>query len=1055
MSSLETKPSGLVKDFGSCASCSLKLCSTPSPQLLPCLHSLCRDCFTLPDKTEDSECPDCQVKYKLQEVVSNLVFSELSSVSRESIKCGGCENISVTGWCIECQESLCAVCVAAHQRVRIARQHFVHEITQEFPRPVVCPIHKKTQVNSYCLTCHQLACRHCPPSHHNHLLQDVSEAVLQQKRQIQRMVQKVQPKRLAAQKSLATVEGRLSDLEDLEMQVRMQVMKTVVSLCKVIIKKAAKHLTEMEDLCGKERKKLADHKVRLQHLQKKQDHVLAFTDKALESEDHTVLLSCKTQIHHQLQQLLDQNVFSPPTVLELNFQCNRAKLKKALKTFGCIVARQVPSASSSIIAPESPPPSACLQQSPGTPHSHKASPSQKTANPPIRARLSLVSSDQHSNYPKLKRSWSYHPYHPSDGAHLSQTTTKPLTQKKHSPPFGSSAASRRVPPTFCASAPASPVLSSKPAWLTLSATPPYGTTINSPHQNNGCQYRDLLKEIKYISSAKPNFGPLHLVQTQADSTCLRAPTNEGGRCGHEMEPTSTVPDAPVSDLLVSEGINAVLIQSKQGGRILSEPLREREFNTMPIYHRFSPESSTSNYAGALNTNRLEKHFSSFPASFQPFCSSSSSSAGNWAPSLPNVMTSGSDITMLEANNRIPMTYSPSTADSQLQSLNHGEGAVVSPHKGIRDLQESEDSLEDSLKTICVTSPLTTDNLLSANHVKLPKGIEVGTNEVKHSQEKTNNNHKTMTSKAEFSDSIKTAKKSCQTSVPVKDEKVDAEMDLSTPEEEDDANDTALMKIRDNDGNLVVLKSLGRDWLPDVSVCRLSIPDYAPCSPAPVLRVQTEGSNNFHLSVVQEREQDPSCPLLANKVNCAVCKISGILLQCSVCCRAFHRQCHIPPVNSLNNTKWWQCLLCRDLSHVENHEIYPKHDGLSSLSLSDQKKCEYLLLSLTCSKQSSTLNRSVKMPSRADHYVDVTLVRRRLLRQVMPPYRTPAEFVHDVWLLLYMRLTSSQAEQRVKRLQTFFSEELRRVFGQSLHPSLLKDPYPAERETTQKHKYTAK
>ncbi|XP_026886379.2 transcription intermediary factor 1-beta-like isoform X1 [Electrophorus electricus] len=1043
MSPPQRSPSSSVKDSESCVSCGLKLCSAPSPQLLPCLHSLCRDCFTLPDKITGPECPVCQEKYKLQDVVSNLVCGESSSVPKEGIKCGGCEDSSVTGWC----EGLCAVCVAAHKRVKVACQHNVHAISPDFPHPVVCPIHKKTQVNTYCLTCDQLTCRHCPPFHHSHMLQDIPGAVRHQRTQVRRMVRKVHYKKLAAQKCLSDLGDRLSDLEELEMNVRLQVTKTVVSLCKVIVKKAAKLLKEMEDLCEKEREKLVDQKAKIQHLQKKQEHVLAFADKALGSQDRTVLLSCKRQIHHQLQHLLEQNVFSIPTVMELKFQCNLATVKKALKAFGCIVACEVPSASYQNPSPsknttDSLPHSVSLPQSHRPHHFPEATPpSPKTSNPPIRARLRLASSGQYSKYPKMKRPWSYHPYHPSDSTQPSQATDKSLMPKKVSLPSSSTAASQLIPHAasfLCASAPAQPTPSATPLAVASDPTQTsYGKNTNSPsvgsHQNNSCLDGDLLKQTGDLSPAEPSFSPLRVLQTTADSTCLSVPPNGSVRSGEEMEPTLTVPDAPIRDLLISEGTSPVLIQATQDrGLMVGHTVRELEFTTSPDCHCFPPESSSAKVllnssADAPNSNRLEEQYSSVSAGFPQFCIKSSPST---APSQPNIILSGSDIKRFEANSCILAAQSPSTAVCQPQHTSQHENAVVSLHPGINVLQESEESLEDSLKTTCVTSTLTKDNIhsLSADHVKLPK-----------------------------------------TGVPVKEEKVNTDVGLAVPdlvdsycfpvEEEDEENVTALLKIRNNEGNLVVLEPLGRDWLPDVTVCRLSIPDYALCSPAPVLRVlPREGSNDFQLGVIQEAEQSPalhptliagcpdiSCLLLANRLNCAACKLPGILVQCCMCRRSFHRECHIPPVTSLIDAKQWQCLLCRDPSNTENLELYPECNGLPNLSMPDQRKCEYLLLTLTCNKQSSTLYRSVKMSSLTDHYIDVTLVRGRLLRKLTPPYRTPAEFVSDVWLLLSTLLQSSQEAQHVKGLQRLFSKALRRVFGQSLHPSLLKDPFRRERE----------
>lgn len=52
----------------------------------------------------------------------------------------------------------------------------------------------------------------------------------------------------------------------------------------------------MQDVCRNEKETIEDRRMILQRLKGKQDHVLTFTQKVLDSHDHTVLLSCKKQV---------------------------------------------------------------------------------------------------------------------------------------------------------------------------------------------------------------------------------------------------------------------------------------------------------------------------------------------------------------------------------------------------------------------------------------------------------------------------------------------------------------------------------------------------------------------------------------------------------------------------------------------------------------------------------------------------------------------------------------------------------------------------------------
>ncbi|XP_036421883.1 uncharacterized protein LOC118805288 [Colossoma macropomum] len=1100
------KPSWTVTSFGSCASCSLTLCSSSGPQLLPCLHAVCKDCIS----PSSEECPSCEEKYELEEIISNFHFDELSTNPKESIKCQGCEDPSVTGWCVDCQENLCTGCVAAHKRVKSAQEHYVHTITPVSPRPVACPIHKKELVNCYCLTCDQLICKLCRPFHLRHLLQDAQEAVGRQRKQIQRMAQKVQQKRLTVQKNRSDLEKRLSDLEDLQARVRLEVKETVVRLCNVIVKKAAKLNKEMKDLCGKERENLSERRSFLQRLEEKLDHVLAFTDKAVACQHHTVLLSCKRQVHHQLQELLGQVVSPTASVMELSFHTNEDKVKKVLKTFGCIIAREVPfsccntgnapspspdhltpnySLSTPTVTSQKPSdptttvlsslPSVSLpQQNPQASKKHSEGIHfKKTTSVPAPVSFSFSSSwnDMYYNFPNLKRAWSYHPYHPRDPPQFAQSSVKsisPQNQIKELVPSSRATPPQLTMPAFSflhASAPVTSVsvketsapISTASSTKQTSCEQIGGVSVGG-HQSKGFFNMDLLgrqqlpprqRTAKLSPSEKvteiiSNVSLLPVVQATDASMALAVPFSGSQKNTKEKEPTFTLPDIHARGLLVSKG------KDFNGSNQAED--RQTSFQTAkgsPFYPCDPPNGS-----GVA----LQKH-SPVSATVAPFLVLSSCSVHSHAPSLPNNMLSGT------VN---PTVWSPAL---QLPLPSCKDSTAVSSHKDTTTVQKCEGTLNI---TVPETSPLisATEDLcsLSGANVSLPvvesRASERSTQTCvfKHEQENTDNN--TMTIKAEINDlQLKTMKNFPQMRLTVKEKLEPVEENLAFTElkktysstlKGEDKEGGKTTKIRDGQGNLVDLESLGRDWLPDVSVSRLPIPDFPSSFPAPAFRVTwSKESNSFQLSVIKEDDQCPapdpistpnysnsSHPLLVSKLHCAACRIRGKLFQCNVCQRAFHRECHLPPVLATDGEQW-QCMLCTVLSHSESAELYPDSDGPPSqcLNLRDQKKCEYLLLSLSCNKQSSVLYRPVKLSSPTSRYIDMTLVRGRLLQKLTPPYLTPGEFVSDVWLLLHTLLNSSKEVQPVKRLQQFFSKELMKVFGQSLHPSLLNDPFTGNLE----------
>ncbi|XP_017577015.2 transcription intermediary factor 1-beta-like isoform X2 [Pygocentrus nattereri] len=1113
----QMKPLWTEKSFGSCASCSLALCSASGPQLLPCLHALCKDCVSA--SSEVKECPTCKEKYELPEIVSNFLFDELSTNPKESIKCQGCEDASVTGWCADCQENLCAGCVAAHKRVKSARDHYVHMISPVSPRLVTCPIHEKELVNFYCLTCDQLICNLCRHFHLRHLplifrLQEAHEAVGRQRKQIQRMAQKVQQKKLTIQKNLSDLEQRLSDLEDLQARVRLEVKQTVVRLCNVIVKKAAKLNKETKGLCGKEKENLLERRSLLQRLEQKLDHVVAFTDKAVACQHHTVLLSCKRQVHNQLQELLGQVVSPTASVMELSFHTNEDKVKKVLKTFGSIVAREVPfscgntgnvpnpspdhlTPNHSLRAPtvtfqkSSDPPTTVLpslslpQQNPQPSKKHSVSDGihLKTTTivpTPVSFSFSSSQNDKYYNFPNLKRAWSYHPYYPRDHAQLAQSSVKsvsPQNQMKQrvrssraTPPQLSMPASSFLPASALVtsvsvkerSAPISPASSTKQTFCEQIS----GASVGGL-QNNGFFNVDLLERPQLpprqrstnlspsekVTEIIPDVCLLPVAQAADASMAVAVPFSDGQKNTKEKEPTFTLPDTHPRGLLVSKGKDL-------SGSDQAED-RRTSFQTAkgsPFYHSDPPNGS-----GVA----LQKH-GPVSATVAPFLVLSSCSVYSHAPTLPNEVLSGT----VNPTVCSPALQVPRCA-SQLPLPSCKDSTAVISHKDTTTIQKREETLNSTVPETSQLSAIEDLRSVSGSNVSLAvesRASERSTRTHALQQDEENTDNDTMTIQAEINDlQLKTLQDFTQMRLtaeeklePIEENLAFAELNKSYSSplkgEDKEGGETAT-KFRDGQGNLVVLESLGRDWLPDVSVRHLPIPDF-PSSSAPAFHVTwSEESSSFQLSVIKEEDQCPapdpistpgysntSRPLLVSKLHCAACKIRGKFLQCNVCQRAFHRECHLPPVLATDGEQW-QCMLCMDLSHSEDHELYPDSDGPPSQCLSqrDQKRCEYLLLSLSCNKQSSVLYRPVKLSSPTSRYIDMTLVRGRLLQKLTPPYRTPGEFVSDVWLLLHTLLNSSKEVQPVKRLQTFFSKELIKVFGQSLHPSLLKDPFTGNPE----------
>ncbi|XP_060777843.1 E3 ubiquitin-protein ligase TRIM33 [Neoarius graeffei] len=174
-----------------------------------------------------------------------------------------------------------------------------------------------------------------------------------------------------------------------------------------------------------------------------------------------------------------------------------------------------------------------------------------------------------------------------------------------------------------------------------------------------------------------------------------------------------------------------------------------------------------------------------------------------------------------------------------------------------------------------------------------------------------------------------------------------------------------------------------------------------------------------------------CSLQADVLDCAVCVSAGASLQCAECDRSFHTSCHVPPI-LFDPIATWVCSMCQDV--LDDADPF-SCDRLKEpyLNLSDQRRCEQLLLSLMCEKHSYLLYKTFKQTAGC---VEFNLIVGRLLGKCNPPYRSAAEMVSDLWAL-FDNLSNSKKKDLVVALQSSFQQRLNASFGKSLHASLLR------------------
>ncbi|KAM7026406.1 transcription intermediary factor 1-beta-like [Acridotheres tristis] len=237
-----------------CGACRERLSPQREPRLLPCLHSVCRDCLGATPGAAGSDghvfdCPVCHQQCPLGDIMENFFLQDggagtgLGQGSGQT--CTNCEdNAAATSFCLECAEPLCDTCVEAHQRVRYTRDHSVQALVSPGPCPGPgraagpCPAHPAEPLSLFCSTCDSLTCRACHlGSHRHHPSQPLDDAVRRQRSVLAALLQRLGDKHAALQRSTRELRAFIRQVTDVQKRVQVEVKMAVLQIMKELNKR--------------------------------------------------------------------------------------------------------------------------------------------------------------------------------------------------------------------------------------------------------------------------------------------------------------------------------------------------------------------------------------------------------------------------------------------------------------------------------------------------------------------------------------------------------------------------------------------------------------------------------------------------------------------------------------------------------------------------------------------------------------------------------------------------------------------------------------------------
>ncbi|XP_075381865.1 transcription intermediary factor 1-beta isoform X12 [Mycteria americana] len=371
-----------------CGVCRERLRAEREPRLLPCLHSVCRECLRAAPgpaaaPTPDGpvvDCPICKHQCHLKDVVENYFLrdsgAEAAATSQGSSQCcTSCEdNALATSYCVECSEPLCETCVEAHQRVKYTKDHTVRAAdsgkAKEGERAVYCSVHKHEPLVLFCDTCDTLTCRDCQlNAHKDHQYQFLEDAVRNQRKMLATLVKRLGDKHASLQRSTKEVRSFIRQVTDVQKRVQVDVKMAILQIMKELNKRGKVLVSDAQRVTEGQQEKLERQHWAMTKLQRHQEHILRFASWALESDNSTALLLSKKLIYFQLHRALKMIVDPVEPQGDMKFQWDLNAWTKSAESFGTIISEQsLPPPSLSpqppAASPRGPSPAAGVSQGP-------------------------------------------------------------------------------------------------------------------------------------------------------------------------------------------------------------------------------------------------------------------------------------------------------------------------------------------------------------------------------------------------------------------------------------------------------------------------------------------------------------------------------------------------------------------------------------------------------------------------------------------------------------------------------------------------------------------
>ncbi|XP_076316697.1 E3 ubiquitin-protein ligase TRIM33-like isoform X3 [Tachypleus tridentatus] len=358
-----------------CVFCKQELKERNEPRLLPCLHGACKACVSAESVlspasvstystpvTKPVTCPACNEEINPGNAIDHLFILENVAQANESLEgcekrapcCTSCEDSApASGFCTDCQEWLCEMCIQAHQRVKVTKDHSVRprddmegEKTSGLDQKYLfCPLHSKEPLKLYCESCDKLTCRDCQLlEHKDHKYQFLSAACEQHKLYLSTLLTKIKEKQKYIENARSLISKRQDEVTEREKEVTQEIKMFAVKFITEINRRGKLLLQELNEVCSQKKKQLTMKNEELVNLSQRLYHCQRFAESVINKGSDIALVYSKKALTNQLRHVLRRRceVPNPQHMVDIKFAYESQFLSEYISHLGCLMVDQQP-----------------------------------------------------------------------------------------------------------------------------------------------------------------------------------------------------------------------------------------------------------------------------------------------------------------------------------------------------------------------------------------------------------------------------------------------------------------------------------------------------------------------------------------------------------------------------------------------------------------------------------------------------------------------------------------------------------------------------------------